>query len=343
MKKVLLTLSSLTSMLIGYSQTPTDSLKLYLPFSGNAKDLSGNALNGTVNGATLTTDRFGNANNAYYFDGSSNNIKVSNNTLLNIPTGNSFSLSFWLKHDGNNFDKYVISKYNGTTGANPSYSIGTGTIGNSYSWYEFTPGNGKENRGNIMLTDNKWHHFVTVFTSGGNITTYIDNVLDVTSSISYTGSIINNLDLYIGCSSNVQQFYKGSVDDIRIYKKALSVTEISKLYNESSPCINKMAVTDTLIINAVLTGINPPNDINTIKVFPNPAKDHITIDNGKYSNMGGYSIKIQNTLSQTVFQSVIAQQQFYVDLNSFTGMGTYFLYLHDNTSKLVEVKKIILQ
>ena len=49
------------------SYVPTDSLVAWWPFSGNAIDSSGNSNNGTVNGATLTTDRFGNSNSAYYF------------------------------------------------------------------------------------------------------------------------------------------------------------------------------------------------------------------------------------------------------------------------------------
>ena len=55
----------------------------YYPFCGNANDGSGNGNNGVVAGATLTTDRFGNANSAYNFNGSSV-ISVANNASLNI-------------------------------------------------------------------------------------------------------------------------------------------------------------------------------------------------------------------------------------------------------------------
>lgn len=58
--------------LIGWSsvlkaQVPTNGLVGYWPFNGNTVDASGNGHNGTVHGATLTTDRFGNANSAYEF------------------------------------------------------------------------------------------------------------------------------------------------------------------------------------------------------------------------------------------------------------------------------------
>ena len=104
-----------------------------------------------------------------------------------------------------------------------------------------------------------------------------------------------------------------------------------------------IAVTDTLIINAVLTGINPPSNINTIKVYPNPAKDHIYIFCGNYTSMNGYQIKIINTLSQTVFQTNISQQSYCIDLSTFNGTGTYFLQIYDNQSHLIDVRKIILQ
>jgi len=47
------------------SYVPSNGLVGYWPFNGNANDQSGNANNGTVNGATLTADRFGNTNSAY--------------------------------------------------------------------------------------------------------------------------------------------------------------------------------------------------------------------------------------------------------------------------------------
>jgi hypothetical protein len=62
------------------SYVPTSGLVGWWPFNGNANDESGNGNNGTVNGATLTSDRNGNANKAYNFDGGINcqNISIPN-------------------------------------------------------------------------------------------------------------------------------------------------------------------------------------------------------------------------------------------------------------------------
>ena len=80
------------------SYVPTNGLVGYWPFNGNANDESGNGNNGTVNGATLTTDRFGVANKAYNFDGIDDFIDFVNSS---VPTGvSSRTISLWF---------YVIS------------------------------------------------------------------------------------------------------------------------------------------------------------------------------------------------------------------------------------------
>ena len=75
MKKLLLTLSlglfvtPITNAQELPSYVPTDGLVAYYPFNGNANDESGNGHHGTVIGATLTSDRDGNENSSYSFDG----------------------------------------------------------------------------------------------------------------------------------------------------------------------------------------------------------------------------------------------------------------------------------
>src|ERR1017187_1105850 len=71
----------------------TKGLVAYYPFSGNANDASGNGHNGSVNNATLTTDRFGNANCAYSFNGS---VGITVPTLSNTGTSGA-TLSLWVK------------------------------------------------------------------------------------------------------------------------------------------------------------------------------------------------------------------------------------------------------
>ena len=95
LKCTVLALTMGASLFIGgkaFSQVPsyvtTNGLVGWWPFNGNANDESGNGNNGTVNGATLTADRFGVANKAYGFDGVDDFISVNHNQVLNLPGNN---------------------------------------------------------------------------------------------------------------------------------------------------------------------------------------------------------------------------------------------------------------
>lgn len=76
------------------AQIPSNGLLAYYPFNGNANDSSGNGHHGIVYGATLTADRFGDTNSAYYFDGLSNRIELGSWFNYNV-----FSISMWVKPD----------------------------------------------------------------------------------------------------------------------------------------------------------------------------------------------------------------------------------------------------
>ena len=76
------------------AQIPTDGLVAYFPFNGNANDASANGNDGTVYGATLTNDRYSVTNSAYFFDGISSYILVSNSPSLSLTN---ITISLWVK------------------------------------------------------------------------------------------------------------------------------------------------------------------------------------------------------------------------------------------------------
>lgn len=137
--------------------------------------------------------------------------------------------------------------------------------------------------------------------------------------------------------------YEGLIDDIGIWNRVLSQSEVNQVYNQNI-CFQTITVTDTLLINVNITNLNPVTYQNTIKVFPNPTNDHITVDFGpNYASLTGYSLRIDNTLGQTMFTSPVQQQSAYIDLNTWTGVGVYFVYLLDAQGHTVDVRKIVLQ
>ncbi|MGB2273962.1 MAG: FISUMP domain-containing protein [Flavicella sp.] len=97
------------------SYIPTDGLVAYYPFNGNANDESGNAYHGVVNGATVSTDRFGNLSKSFFFKGESN-ITIPDSPGLNIFP---LTISLWYKlngllgSSGNVISKYQPASWNG--------------------------------------------------------------------------------------------------------------------------------------------------------------------------------------------------------------------------------------
>ncbi len=358
MKKIIL-LASLAFSINAFAQVPsyvpTNGLQCWWPFSGNANDGSTNGYNGTVNGATLTTDRFGNNNTAYDFDGVNNSIIIPN--INSIMFNNNFTISVWSVF--NNFlnsDPYIIGAKNDYLSLHGNGNGYPSQFTNKIMFYTQYAGSNLQPAYTTNLNTNpvfpilnqvqilNWQHIVIV-KEIDSISYYLNNILE--KKVYYPNqTIINGDSLYIGKgypnSSSTSSALNGSVDDIGIWNRALTQQEITDLYN-GNICYQTITVTDTLLINMGITGFNPVTYNNTIKIFPNPTNDHITIDNGNIANLTGYQIKITNSLSQQVFQSNITQQQFYVDLSTWTGNGIYFVHIIDGQGNTIDIKKIVLQ
>ena len=420
------------------SYVPSNGLVGYWPFTGNANDLSANANNGTVNGATLTTDRFGNANSAYLFQTSSTSQYISTN-YTGISGNNNRSISLWFYQNTDNStdnDGKILSGYGGTT-VNSQFSLQLykNRIGLDIS--DCT----------VFYSPNtyvNWHHYVITYNNldGSGVQSakvYLDGVLLSTTYKTYNlPGVINTLtgiNFYIGGGAPINQL-NGKIDDVGFWNRVLTPNEITALYqgcskptvtpltaaiktgenvtfntpananatfqwqtnpanvgwqnlsdnttysgtatnaltltngqaynngqsfrvtanatgcNETSEpvtvtisdvCTNYTTVTDLLVINVGTLSTNTPNYKSTITIYPNPAKDQITIDCGTLANVTGYQIKIVNTLGQEVYKTSLNQQQFTIPLNSWTGKGLYFVSLYDNNNVLVTTRKIELQ
>lgn len=79
------------------------------------------------------------------------------------------------------------------------------------------------------------------------------------------------------------------------------------------------------------------------KVYPNPAKDQISIDLKNNSNIVGWHYKIVNTLGQEVQYGVLNSQLNIIQLNKMEGQGVYFVKIYNSSNALIETKKIIIQ
>ncbi len=228
-------------------------LVAYYPFNGNANDASGNGNNGTVNGAILISDRLGNSASAYNFDGLGSFIQVPNSSVLNFESLNTMSLSYWINAFSlsNSQVSLILSKQTGAGTTQDGFNSNIETsnqssfrIMNGTSTPQFTIGTDVQ-----MIQTNSWYHVVHIY-NGNEGFIYINGIL---ISSQYGSAFIgdNSADLLIGKpnwnAGNVKNFH-GVIDDVGIYNRALSASEVQQLYTAQSFNWSNGATTSTTTV-----------------------------------------------------------------------------------------------
>ena len=213
------------------SYVPANGLVGWWPFNGNANDESGNGNNGTVNGATLTTDRNGVANQAYNFDGYNDFISINDNQTLNV---SNVTVSAWynaVDYDSaqQEFQGHIASKRE-SSGWGTSFQLALeNSTPNHTIWATYTiAGDGwAYYSSNSVLTSQNWIH-VTYTHDNTSAKIFINGILVNTTLIS-GGLQTNNLPLWFGARPNAggnSAFFNGKLDDIGIWNRALTDCEI---------------------------------------------------------------------------------------------------------------------
>jgi len=215
----------------------SDGLVAYYPFNGNAKDESGTGNDGTVNGAVLRTDRHGASNKAYQFDGLDDYINIPNHPSLEIPTGG-LTISAWIYQKGAGEGNTVLTKGNAAAKPNTyDYALVASTSNNRIRYAWITDG-GKHNdvsSGDGAYQVGMWQHVAVVHVSGSTIEFYANGIQVHTVSNSATRDLGGD-ELRIGRqTANHGGSFDGLIDDIRIYKSALSADEVKALYDLEKP------------------------------------------------------------------------------------------------------------
>ncbi|CAI8153083.1 MAG: Uncharacterised protein [Formosa sp. Hel3_A1_48] len=293
MKRIILTLTlALFTLPILNAQdlpsyVPTEGLVAYYPFNGNANDASGNGYHGTRFQVGDGLDRNGNQNQSLYFNGKTadgtNNQQIINDSYVKVDNfdysfstsslENQISISFWVKNEWNN----QISPNDGLpilsrrTNNNIDFDL-------SLSGSNYNPSNAPalhlgfwSESSAQSIPDNSWTHFV-VTCDGSNVKYYMQNQLY--AEFSHDNGVISNntSNLMIGKYSYQGAllhhfFFNGWIDDLGIWNKALTVEEISDLYNGST--------TDgEILLNGKISAEN--NQIKNV-ADPTDAQDAVTM------------------------------------------------------------------
>jgi uncharacterized protein (TIGR02145 family) len=204
----------------------------HYPFSGDANDVSGYGNHGTVHGAELAPDRFGNGNSAYFFNGLNNYIAIQHNETFNITS--SISISAWIKPSYYTAGKYVLKKGVGKY----SFDIYPGQARIVFN-------GGPSSHGDTQIVEDVWQHIVAIW-NGVFIKVYYNNDLDGVHN--WSGQI-NTDDSNLTIGSYSQLYYCGEIDDIRVYNRSLSEVEIDSLYQINGWGNTDFGCTDPVAIN----------------------------------------------------------------------------------------------
>jgi hypothetical protein len=313
----------------------TNGLVAYYPFSGNANDATGNGHDGMVMGATLTTDRFGQSNSAYAFNGTNSLIVVSNSAALQ-PTGD-FTISVWSQIPAlpgipeSVFCKHFINANNS------GWAIDIEPPGTLLPFlFQAAPlFDGFSPQANIPT--GTW--FQAVFTyqlSSGACNIYVNGVLADSRIRNYNTNSDPN-PLIIGAeptsTTGYGYYFTGLLDDVRIYNRALASNEVYQLFTvEAAPpsiTANPKSVIvnayDTATFNVTATG-SPPlsyqwyfNGSNVVSSVTNT----LSVTNVEQSDLGAYTVIVTN-IEGSVTSSPANIFMYPYIVTPFGGLDTYW-------------------
>ena len=358
------------------SYVPTNGLIGYWPFNGNANDESGNNNNGTVNGATLTNDRLGNANKAYAFDGVNDKI-VS--PIIN-PLQANWSVSFWYSslNSTSNFQGQnaigLGSDMYGWGGAgfqisgqNPPGQCPAFNYLNQMYMFDASQECGGNYLGGGLYSNTTWYN-VVIIKNNLNYDLIINNVM-------ITSSVLLDIDidqLIFGNRDISFQYFNGNVDDIGIWDRILTECEISDLYNSQLGSLNTSATqtqtaldlytwpinsqtytqsgtytavipnaagcdsTITLDLSLDFTGLEENSQGALFSVFPNPAQSLINV---KADNkIIGEVYSISDNTGRIVLTGKVNSENTTIELGNLTG-GIYMLSVGENMKQTFKIIK----
>jgi hypothetical protein len=287
------------------------------PFSGNANDASGNNHHGTTYGPVLTTDRFGNPNSAYLFDGVNDYISLGNYSNI-IPSGNDFSMSVWIQANQVKIQTILMinpddfyDRFNAM-----AYYSHNGFCSTFWDYGDCTNGGRLQVIGTTF--NFSWEHYVYIVNHTQDyMEVYKNGTLQYHLSSSST-LIDRNRELRIGGAIDVNSapfFFDGKIDDMTLYNEVLSAQEIQTLFSQQIQCLNSVSISEN----------NIDNNVNLFPTISNDGKFHLNLGNIK----APVTCKVFNCLGSELESMKYSNVNGIIDLN-FTDFakGIYFLQLN---------------
>ena len=172
----------------------------------------------------------------------------------------------------------------------------------------------------VLFPLNNWTFICVTLDTDNTLSIYEDNVLRSSMQVSIMPqNIIRTLN-YIGKSNwDFDAYTDGQIDDVRIYNRALSLSEIDELYNEPNPAT---------------AGIQVEDEDQTFTIYPNPAQNSISLSDLTL----GAEIGILDLSGKVIFNTKVYSNQLTINTDDFTN-GLYLIHL--NQSGTTSTKKLI--
>ncbi|MBL7682521.1 MAG: T9SS type A sorting domain-containing protein [Flavipsychrobacter sp.] len=304
-------------MLINFTslkaQIPTAGLLIHFPFSGNAKDASGKAHHGNINDVKPVNGKQGISNTAYLFDTVTSFIGVPYKSDMNVskismcavmkpkafytgPCQGNFIISRGIQGtNGSLILDYLDNGYNDCSVADTNLYVFAGQAGPIVLPATTT-------QCSVKVRTNTWYCYILTF-DGDTARHYINGTLinKFAGWSSIIGSSTDSICIgkYPWGGSSFPYNFIGTIDDIAIYNRALSDSEISN-YCTKAPLIGVEDTTDNpdTTTNAALI-IN--NQSNTVYIYPNPNEGHFSVSGTL--NAESVNFEIYNTVGTLVHKS----------------------------------------
>lgn len=324
--------------------------------NSNTNDDFGN-VHGVNHNASLTTDRFGCPNRAYKFNPADTSFIGLGDNFDNAFTGSTglFSISIWFRRTDLTYNNsFLITKHgNSYCGENGRQFLLRISENNKLDFtYHTSLGifTYRYATGSTTIMDTLWHHAVINYNASQNgnnglnrVQLYLDGVAE-TMNLTGTygtlapiqngaghltiGSCTGSTGDYCGPSTDTSYAFDGDLDDIRIYNRLLTLSEIQQLFNEEYGCNTSIAEI-----------IDEKKEV--FKIYPNPTSLTLSIE--LLENLQGeYSLELYNNQGQLLQNiSNINEQKVYVyDVSSLPN-GMYYAILRDRKGIILQNEKFI--
>ena len=234
-----------------WDSLPVPSPLAYYPFNGNANDESGNGYHGIPHNVQLVPDRCGAADSAYYFNGVNAFIEIPDSPKPQPKFPVTVSAWIQLHGPGNPGDQFTIFRNDKVDPCTDRWGLMIQVKHDKLRGVTFEGPSNRSNRVGFvsidpLVTDTKWHHVAVVFKAPRSFELYFDGTevpgqLDdgTGSGMTYSsppddeGGAIGNQSH--SCPTGFQDHFRGFLDEVLVYDRALTPQEIQSLYYELCP------------------------------------------------------------------------------------------------------------